>query len=166
MHATCFSPSSHPRLPPLLLSAPPLPFQKDMNRLGNEVEAFAIYDTMAYVKAPVSTLAIGNAWGESAMLLAAGAPGLRGALPSASIMLRQPVQRFDQMQASDVDIYRRGLRKTGREVVRLLAKHTKHTEAQLERDIRRPRYFSPYEAVEYHIIDRVRVGSWVVGGGG
>ncbi|KAK2080268.1 hypothetical protein QBZ16_000121 [Prototheca wickerhamii] len=128
---------------------------KDMNRLGNEVEAFAIYDTMAYVKAPVSTLAIGNAWGESAMLLAAGAPGLRGALPSASIMLRQPVQRFDQMQASDVDIYRRGLRKTGREVVRLLAKHTKHTEAQLERDIRRPRYFSPYEAVEYHIIDRV-----------
>ena len=84
--------------------------QKGEAKLGWEQEAFAIYDVMSYVKCPISTLCVGTAFGESAMLLACGSPGKRGALPSATIMLRQPMQRFDQMQASDIDIYRNELR--------------------------------------------------------
>jgi hypothetical protein len=74
------------------------------------MEAFAIYDVMMYVKPPIRTLCVGTAFGEAAMLLAAGSAGLRGALPSATIMLRQPIQRFERMQASDIDIYRNELR--------------------------------------------------------
>jgi len=70
-------------------------------------------------------------------------------------MLRQPMQRFTQMQASDIDIYRTELRKTNANVVGLLAKHTGHSEEKISKDILRPRYFNPYEAVEYNIIDKV-----------
>ncbi|KAL6781230.1 CLPR4 [Auxenochlorella protothecoides x Auxenochlorella symbiontica] len=128
---------------------------KGAGKLGYEAEAFAIYDTMCYIKPPVATIAIGNAFGEAAMLLAAGEPGRRAALPSASIMIRQPIQRFQQMQATDIDIYRTELRKTNAEVVRLLAKHTGHSEEQTASDIKRPRYMTPYEAVEYNLIDQV-----------
>jgi ATP-dependent Clp protease, protease subunit len=74
------------------------------------MEAFAIYDVMMYVKPAIRTLCVGTAFGEAAMLMASGAPGMRGALPSSTIMLRQPIQRFERMQASDIDIYRNELR--------------------------------------------------------
>jgi ATP-dependent Clp protease, protease subunit len=80
--------------------------QKRGPRLAYTSEAFAIYDCMRHIKAPIHTLCVGSAFGEAAMLLAAGVPGMRAALPSSTIMLRQPIQRFEQMQASDVDIYR------------------------------------------------------------
>ncbi|KAI7842527.1 hypothetical protein COHA_003881 [Chlorella ohadii] len=128
---------------------------KGSGKLGYESEAFAIYDTMRYIKPPVSTVCVGSAFGEAAMLLAAGEPGRRAALPSTSIMIRQPMQRYTQMQASDIDIYRTELRKTNAEVVRLLSKHTGHGEEEIAKDIARPKYFNPYEAVEYGIIDRV-----------
>jgi ATP-dependent protease ClpP protease subunit len=92
--------------------------QKGGPKLGYEAEAFAIYDTMRYIKPPISTVCVGSAFGEAAMLLAAGEQGKRAALPSATIMLRQPIQRFTQMQASDIDIYRNELRKTQAEIVR------------------------------------------------
>lgn len=128
---------------------------KGSGKLGYESEAFAIYDTMRYIKPSVGTICVGSAFGEAAMLLAAGEPGQRAALPSTSIMIRQPMQRFTQMQASDIDIYRGELRKTNAEVVRLLSRHTGHSEDEISRDISRPKYFNPYEAVEYGIIDRV-----------
>lgn len=124
-------------------------------KLGYEAEAFAIYDTMRYIKPPVHTVCVGSAFGEAAMLLAAGRKGQRAALPSASVMIRQPMQRFTQMQASDVDIYRNEVRKTNGHVVALLAEHTGHTEEEISKDISRPRYFNPYEAVEYGLIDKV-----------
>ena len=74
------------------------------------MEAFAIYDVMMYVKPPIRTMCVGTAFGEAAMLLAAGTAGMRGALPSATIMLRQPINRYERMQASDIDIYRNELR--------------------------------------------------------
>ena len=184
--------------------------QKGSGKLGYESEAFAIYDTMRYIKPAVATVCVGSAFGEAAMLLAAGEAGRRAALPSASIMIRQPIQRFTQMQASDIDIYRNELRKTNAEVVRaaprrrplgfrrailgaekegrifpvrsspcpsslppslprpppppphthptqvrLLSFHTGHSEAEIAGDIARPKYFNPYEAVDYGIIDRV-----------
>jgi len=124
-------------------------------KLGYEAEAFAVYDTMRYIKPDVYTICVGNAFGEAAMLLAAGTPGNRAALPSASIMIRQPMQRFTQMQASDIDIYRNEIRKTNKNVTSLLARHIGKTEEEISKDIQRPRYFNPYEAVDYGIIDNV-----------
>lgn len=125
------------------------------SRLGYETEALSIYDTMAHVKPPVRTLCVGTAYGEAALLLAAGERGTRAALPSASIMLRQPMQRYAQMQASDVDIYRKEMRKTKNKLFELLAIHTGQTLPDLEQDLVRPKYLNPYEAISYGVIDRV-----------
>ncbi|KAI4311621.1 hypothetical protein MLD38_036503 [Melastoma candidum] len=127
---------------------------KGGEKLGYETEAFAIYDVMRYVKPPIFTLCVGNAWGEAALLLAAGARGNRSALPSSTIMIKQPIARF-QGQASDVDLARKEVKNVKAELVKLYAKHIGKTEEQIEADIRRPKYFSPSEAVEYGIIDKV-----------
>ncbi|KAJ4712640.1 ATP-dependent Clp protease proteolytic subunit [Melia azedarach] len=127
---------------------------KGGEKLGYETEAFAIYDVMGYVKPPIFTLCVGNAWGEAALLLAAGAKGNRSALPSSTIMIKQPIGRF-QGQATDVDLARREIKNVKAELVKLFAKHIGKTPEQIEADIRRPKYFSPSEAVEYGIIDKV-----------
>ena len=131
---------------------------KGGERLGFEKEAFAIYDCMRFIKPPVHTCCVGNAWGEAAMLLAAGEKGHRAALPSANIMIREPMNRFVRqggMQASDLDIYRMEMRAVTNDVVELLAQHTNHTEEQIRADIKRANYFSPYEAKDYGLIDTV-----------
>jgi ATP-dependent Clp protease protease subunit len=126
-----------------------------LEKLGYETEAFAIYDTMQYVKAKIHTLAVGNAWGEAALLLCSGNPGKRSALPSASIMIRQPMQRITRMQATDIDIYRQKIRCVNIEIVKLIAKHTGHSQYKVANDIIRPKYFTPEESVEYGLIDDV-----------
>ncbi|XP_061354826.1 ATP-dependent Clp protease proteolytic subunit-related protein 4, chloroplastic [Gastrolobium bilobum] len=127
---------------------------KGGEKLGYETEAFAIYDVMRYVKPPIFTLCVGNAWGEAALLLAAGAKGNRSALPSSTIMIRQPIARF-QGQATDVNLARREVNNVKTELVNLYAKHIEKSPEQIEADIQRPKYFSPSEAVEYGIIDKV-----------
>nr|KJB51779.1 hypothetical protein B456_008G231300 [Gossypium raimondii] len=89
---------------------------KGGEKLGYETEAFAIYDVMGYVKPPIFTLCVGNAWGEAALLLAAGATGNRSALPSSTIMIRQPIARF-QGQATDVDLARKEVKNVKTELV-------------------------------------------------
>ncbi|URE39655.1 ATP-dependent Clp protease proteolytic subunit [Musa troglodytarum] len=123
-------------------------------KLGYETEAFAIYDVMSYVKPPIFTLCVGNAWGEAALLLAAGSKGNRAALPSSTIMIKQPIARF-QGQATDVDLARKEIKNVKAELVALYSKHMGKSREQIEEDIRRPKYFSPSEAVEYGIIDKV-----------
>ncbi|KAJ8526711.1 hypothetical protein K7X08_029188 [Anisodus acutangulus] len=127
---------------------------KDGEKLGYETEAFAIYDVMRYVKPPIFTLCVGNAWGEAALLLAAGAKGNRAALPSSTIMIKQPISRF-QGQATDVELMRKELRNVKGELVKLYSRHIGKSPEEIEADIRRPKYFSPSEAVEYGIIDKV-----------
>lgn len=127
---------------------------KGEKKLGYETEAFAIYDVMSYVKPAIFTLCVGNAWGEAALLLAAGAKGNRSALPSSTIMIKQPIARF-QGQATDVELMRKEIRNVKGELVKLYAKHFGKTPEEIEADIRRPKYFSPSEAVEYGIIDKV-----------
>ncbi|RCV23938.1 hypothetical protein SEVIR_5G043100v4 [Setaria viridis] len=127
---------------------------KNGEKLGYETEALAVYDAMRYVKVPIFTLCVGNAWGEAALLLAAGAKGNRAALPSSSIMIKQPIGRF-QGQATDVDIARKEIRNVKIEMVKLLARHIGKPIEEIARDIRRPKYFSPSEAVDYGIIDKV-----------
>ncbi|XP_047327759.1 ATP-dependent Clp protease proteolytic subunit-related protein 4, chloroplastic [Impatiens glandulifera] len=127
---------------------------KGGEKLGYETEAFAVYDVMSYVKPPIFTLCVGNAWGEAALLLAAGAKGNRSALPSSTIMMKQPIARF-QGQATDVELARKEIKKVKEELVKLYAKHMGKTVEQIVEDIKRPKYFSPSEAVEYGIIDKV-----------
>ncbi|KAJ9147640.1 hypothetical protein P3X46_029777 [Hevea brasiliensis] len=127
---------------------------KGGEKLGYETEAFAIYDVMGYVKPPIFTLCVGNAWGEAALLLAAGSKGNRSALPSSTIMIKQPIGRF-QGQATDVDLARKEVKNVKAELVNLLAKHIGKSPEQIEADISRPKYFNPAEAVEYGIIDKV-----------
>ncbi|KAJ9707024.1 hypothetical protein PVL29_002142 [Vitis rotundifolia] len=139
-------------------------------KLGYETKAFAIYDVMGYVKSQIFILCVGNAWGEAALLLAAGAKGNRSALPSSTIMIKhssdfnmekpcppinlQPIARF-QGQATDIDLARKEVKNVKAELVKLYAKHMGKSPEQIEADIRRPKYFSPSEAVEYGIIDNV-----------
>jgi len=127
---------------------------KDGKKLGYDTEAFAIYDTIKYVKPPVHTICVGTAFGEAAMLLAAGAEGHRAALPSSTIMIKQNISSF-RGQATDLEIARQEARNTKRQYVEILAKSTGKTLEQIEADISRPMYFTPYTAVEYGIIDKV-----------
>lgn len=127
---------------------------KDGEKLGYETEAFAIYDTMKYVRPPIFTLCVGNAWGEAALLLAAGSKGNRACLPSATIMLKQPIAQF-RGQATDIDIARKEVRNVKDELVALISKTTGQSVEKINDDIRRPKYFKPDEAVDYGIIDKV-----------
>ncbi|RID72650.1 hypothetical protein BRARA_C04533 [Brassica rapa] len=127
---------------------------KNGEKLGYDTEAFAIYDVMGYVKPPIFTLCVGNAWGEAALLLTAGAKGNRSALPSSTIMIKQPIARF-QGQATDVEIARKEINHIKTEMVKLYSKHIGKSPEQIEADMKRPKYFSPSEAVEYGIIDKV-----------
>ncbi|OVA19793.1 ClpP [Macleaya cordata] len=127
---------------------------KGGEKLGYETEAFAIYDVMRYVKPPIFSLCVGNAWGEAALLLAAGAKGNRSALPSSTIMMKQPIARF-QGQATDIELARKEVRNVKTELVNLYSRHTGKSPEQIEEDIQRPKYFSPSEAVEYGLIDKV-----------
>eukprot|EP00850_Spirogloea_muscicola_P019308 SM000188S03803 [mRNA] locus=s188:13623:16109:- [translate_table: standard] len=127
---------------------------KDGEKLGYETEAFAIYDTMRYVKPPIFTLCVGNAWGEAALLLATGSKGNRAALPSSTIMIKQPIAQF-RGQATDIDIQRQEVRNVKDELVKLYARHTGHSVEKIEEDIARPKYMSPDAAIDYGIIDKV-----------
>lgn len=130
---------------------------KSNTKYGNEHEAIAVYNMMQGVQkfCPIYTLCVGNAFGEAALLLSAGSPGKRAALRSTTIMLRQPIQRMYGMQASDIDIYRNITREKTQTMAKYLARHTKKTEDQIMEDFTRPRYFNPFEAVGYGLIDRV-----------
>ncbi|KAL6749997.1 inactive subunit of chloroplast ClpP complex [Haematococcus lacustris] len=130
---------------------------KSNTKFGNEHEAIAVYNMLRGVQkfCPVYTLAVGNAFGEAALLLSAGSPGKRAALRSATIMLRQPLQRLSGMQASDIDIYRKITREKTHTMAKYLALHTKKSEDDIIADFARPRYFTPYEAAQYGLIDTV-----------
>jgi len=130
---------------------------KGTTKYGNEHEAIAVYNMLRGVQkfCPVYTLAVGNAFGEAALLLSAGSPGKRAALRSATIMLRQPLQRLYGMQASDIDIYRKVTRDKTSTMAKYLAACTKKSEEEILADFQRPRYFTPYEAVQYGLIDTV-----------
>jgi len=99
---------------------------KEGQKYGYDTEAFAIYDTIKYVNSPVHTVAVGTAWGEAAMLLASGEKGNRAALPSASIMIKQPIDAF-RGQATDLEIQRKEMRNTKKQTVCCIKFHiTKH----------------------------------------
>ena len=122
--------------------------------VGFETEAFAIADVMKYVRPPVHTVAIGQAFGAAAMLLAQGKRGKRFALPNATIMLNQP-KSMARGQASDIAIKAREVAHNRKTMCDLLARACQKPLGTVIEDCSRVKYLSPQEAVEYGLIDRV-----------
>ena len=114
----------------------------------------AIYDTMQYMKAPVTTICIGQAASMGALLLSAGTKGRRFALPHARFLLHQPLGSFSG-QAADVDIQAREILFLKRQITDLLAKHTGQPLEKVARDSDRDFYLSAEEARVYGLIDGV-----------
>ena len=126
-----------------------------INSPGGSVTAgMAIYDTMQFVKADVSTMCIGQAASMGALLLAAGAPGKRYALPHSRVMIHQPLGGF-QGQASDIDIHAREILKLKDSLNRILQHHTGQTLETIENDTDRDKFLAADEAREYGLIDEV-----------
>lgn len=126
-----------------------------INSPGGSVTAgMAIYDTMQFVSCPVATYCIGLAASMGSMLLTAGAPGKRFALPNAEIMIHQPSGGFGGT-ASDIAITVENIKKTKARLNGLYLKHTGKSLDQLERDMDRDKWLSAAEAREYGLIDAV-----------
>ena len=126
-----------------------------INSPGGSVTAgMAIYDTMQYIRPPVSTLCIGQAASMGAVLLAAGAPGKRFALPHARIMIHQPMGGA-QGQATDIAIAAKEILRIRDELNLVLSKHTGQSVAQIEKETDRDRFMTGEEAKAFGIIDQV-----------
>ena len=126
-----------------------------VNTPGGMVTAgLAIYDTMQYVKCPISTVCVGMAASMGAVLLAAGAHGKRFALPNAQIMLHQPMGGA-QGQAIEIEITAKQIVKIKERLNQILAKHTGQTFEKVEKDTDRDFYLTAQEAKDYGLIDKV-----------
>ena len=126
-----------------------------INSPGGVVTAgMAIYDTMQYLRSPISTLCFGQAASMGAVLLTAGAPGKRFALPHSRIMLHQPMGGY-QGQATDIDIHAREIIRTRHELEEILVRHTGQTIEKIHQDTDRDYFLNGEQAREYGIIDKV-----------
>ncbi len=126
-----------------------------INTPGGQVTAgLAIYDTMQYVRPDVCTLCLGQAASMGALLLAAGAPGKRWALPHSRIMIHQPIGGF-QGQATDVEIHAREILRVREILNRILAKHTGKDLDTVRQDTERDFFMDGEQALAYGIIDKV-----------
>jgi ATP-dependent Clp protease protease subunit len=126
-----------------------------LNTPGGHVSSgMAIYDTMQYIKPPVSTVCMGQAASMGAFLLAAGEPGKRYALPHSRILIHQPLGGF-QGQATDIDIQAKEILRLKDELNRILAELTNQTFEKIEADTERDYYMSSEQAKHYHIIDDI-----------
>jgi ATP-dependent Clp protease protease subunit len=134
---------------------PEKPIHLYVNSPGGDVAAgLAIYDTMHYINAPVATLCAGRAMSMGAVLLAAGEPGQRAALPHSSILIHQPLGGA-RGQASDIEIHAREIVRLRSVLTGILVKHTGQDEERVRGDSDRDYYLTAEEALEYGIIDRI-----------
>jgi ATP-dependent Clp protease, protease subunit len=126
-----------------------------INSPGGSVTAgLAIYDTMQYIKPPVSTLCLGQAMSMAAVLLAAGAPGKRYALPHCRIMIHQGSAGV-QGQPTDIDIQAREILRVREQLNTILVKHTGQSLKKIEKDTDRDLFMTGKQAVEYGLVDEV-----------
>ena len=129
-----------------------------VNSPGGAVTAgFAIYDTMQYVPAPISTVCIGRAASFGTVILMAGAKGRRFSLPNSNIHMHQPLigGKGLQGQASDLDIHAREIIRLKTVLNELIVKHTGQSLERVDRDTDRDFFLTPKEAVEYGLIDGI-----------
>jgi ATP-dependent Clp protease protease subunit len=128
-----------------------------INSPGGSITAgLAIYDTMQFIRPPVSTLCLGQAASMGAVLLAAGHPGHRYALPHSRIMIHQPLGGA-QGQATDLDIQAREILRLREDINNISARHTGQSLRRIEKDTDRDLFMGPEQAVEYGIVDEVIV---------
>jgi ATP-dependent Clp protease, protease subunit len=128
-----------------------------INSPGGSVTAgMAIYDTMEFIRPPVSTLCLGQAASMGAILLLAGAKGRRYALPHSRIILHQPLGGM-QGQASDLEIHAKEILHAREEINNIIMKHTGQNLRKIEKDTDRDYFMAPQQAVEYGLIDEVIV---------
>ena len=126
-----------------------------INSPGGVVTAgMAIYDTMQFIKAKVSTICMGQAASMGAFLLASGEPGKRYALPHSRIMIHQPLGGA-QGQATDIEIQTKEILRIKKLLNQILADRTKQKLAKIEKDTDRDFFMSAAEAVDYGLIDEV-----------
>ena len=126
-----------------------------INSPGGDINAlFAIYDTMSYIKPDVATICFGQAASAAAVLLAAGTPGKRLALPHARVLIHQPYAGA-QGQVSDLQIASQEIQRLKGQLEELLANHTGQTQEKIRTDTDRDFVMTAQEAKEYGIIDEV-----------
>ncbi len=128
-----------------------------INSPGGVVTAgLAIYDTMQYIKTKVSTICLGQAASMGALLLAAGEPGKRYALPNARVMIHQPLGGA-QGQATDIEIQTKEILRIKKIINSILVKHTGQNVKKIEKDTDRDFFLGPEEAIQYGLIDEMIV---------
>jgi len=128
-----------------------------INSHGGLVTAgLGIYDTMQYIKPPVSTLCIGQASSMGSFLLAAGEKGKRLSLPNSRIMVHQPSAGF-QGQATDIEIHAKEILDLKKRLNKIYSKHTKKSEDEIKKALERDKFMSPDEAKDFGLIDEVVV---------
>lgn len=126
-----------------------------INSPGGSVTAgMAIYDTMNYIKADVSTICVGMAASMGTFLLSSGAKGKRYALPNAEVMIHQPLGGF-QGQATDIGIHANRMLKIKERLNKILSENTNQPLEKLSADVERDYFLDGEEAVEYGIVDKV-----------
>ncbi|MFF9774424.1 ClpP family protease [Streptomyces sp. NPDC013978] len=122
---------------------------------GSFTSLMAIYDTMSYVRAPISTLCVGQAASTAAVLLAGGDPGRRFVLEHARVLLGQPASGGRQGTVSDLALQAKEMVRIRAQVERVLARHTGREVAELRADMDRDKVFTAEEAVGYGLADEV-----------
>jgi ATP-dependent Clp protease, protease subunit len=121
---------------------------------GIVTSGLAIYDTMQYIRSPVSTVCIGQAASMGSLLLASGEPGLRICLPNARVMVHQPSGGF-RGQASDIERHAEDIIATKRRLNEIYVKHTGQPYEKVERTLDRDHFMTADEAQAFGIVDRV-----------
>ena len=126
-----------------------------MNSPGGSISAgLAIYDTMQFINCDVATYCVDQCASMGAVLLAAGSPGKRKALPNSRIMIHQPLAGMEG-SAEDIIIHAKEFIKVKERLNRILIKHTGHPLEKIEKDTDRDRFMSAEEALEYGLIDHI-----------
>ena len=127
-----------------------------INTPGGSVSAgLAIYDTMQYIKADVQTWCLGRAYSMGAILLAAGAPGKRYALPHAKALIHQPMASGISGQASDISIHAKEILQERDRLYSILAAHTGQDIEKIAVDADRDYYMTAEQALKYGLVDQV-----------
>ena len=126
-----------------------------INSPGGLVNAgLGVYDTMQYIKSPVSTLCIGQASSMGSFLLAAGEKGKRFSLPNSRIMVHQPSAGF-QGQATDIEIHANEIMSLKKRLNEIYSKHTGRTVEEIKNALERDKFMTPQEAKKFGLIDKV-----------
>ncbi|HBI00983.1 MAG TPA: ATP-dependent Clp protease proteolytic subunit [Flavobacterium sp.] len=122
---------------------------------GSVTDGLAIYDVMQMVKCPIATYCLGQACSMGSLLLAAGTPGRRFAMPNARIMIHQPHAHGLGGQVTDIQIAAREMQDTKEKLTAIYAKHTGKTVAELTEKMERDLFLDPTEAINLGLIDKI-----------